>query len=347
MKWSSAEKKKFWVFMAVAFGMPVFMGVFMGISFYRGSDVSVFPIVQMFYPAAGVMLAELLVREKGDNSGRKLPIKFFIGYLIITAVLVLMTIGSVIWPSAAWNPYAQYMIMAGSIVAWILYLLEKKEIKKGSRLSSWGKRKSRPLLYVLLFLALYGFRNFVAFATGGQSGEFLAIFAEPATYSLLLILILNFFLTWLMFFGEEYGWRSFLQPMLQKRFGLKAGVLLLGVLWGLWHLPINLFYYSPQTWLQSVLSQQITCISLAVFFGFAYQKTRNTWVPVIMHFLNNNLILLFAGTGEVSNQVIGWKDVGLLLIVNAVLFMPVLLSKSYKADMKCSESSAEMENIWK
>ena len=37
--------------------MPVLMGILMGISFYRGNDVSVFPNAQMYYPAAGVMIA--------------------------------------------------------------------------------------------------------------------------------------------------------------------------------------------------------------------------------------------------------------------------------------------------
>lgn len=47
-----------------------------------------------------------------------------------------------------------------------------------------------------------------------------------------------------LMFGEEYGWRCYLQPILQNRFGPRRGVLLLGLLWGLWHLPLNLYYYS-------------------------------------------------------------------------------------------------------
>lgn len=45
----------------------------------------------------------------------------------------------------------------------------------------------------------------------------------------------------LVFFGEEYGWRYFLWPKLQNRFGKRKGVLLLRILWGLWHLPLNFF----------------------------------------------------------------------------------------------------------
>ena len=63
-KWTAVEKKQLWIFVAVAFGMPVLMGILMGISFYRGNDVSVFPNAQMYYPAAGVMIAVLLTWKK-------------------------------------------------------------------------------------------------------------------------------------------------------------------------------------------------------------------------------------------------------------------------------------------
>lgn len=110
---------------------------------------------------------------------------------------------------------------------------------------------------------------------------------------MLLNLPLSFFLAYTAFFGEEYGWRGFLQPLLQKRFGLRGGIVVLGVAWGLWHLPINIFFYSPDTWGLSVLNQVVLCICYSVFFGFAYMKTRSIWAPVLIHFFNNNAITLF------------------------------------------------------
>jgi len=40
---------------------------------------------------------------------------------------------------------------------------------------------------------------------------------------------------------EEYGWRGFAQPLMQRKNGAFNSSIVIGVLWGLWHLP--LFYF--------------------------------------------------------------------------------------------------------
>jgi membrane protease YdiL (CAAX protease family) len=40
--------------------------------------------------------------------------------------------------------------------------------------------------------------------------------------------------------AEEPGWRDFAQPRLQDRYGPVPGSLILGPLWGAWHLPLFL-----------------------------------------------------------------------------------------------------------
>jgi uncharacterized protein len=48
---------------------------------------------------------------------------------------------------------------------------------------------------------------------------------------LLLVLVINGF-------GEELGWRGFLLPRLQLRFGPVIGIVLTAVVWGSWHAPM-------------------------------------------------------------------------------------------------------------
>lgn len=79
-----------------------------------------------------------------------------------------------------------------------------------------------------------------------------------------------------------------------EKFGLKGGVILLGCVWAVWHLPIDFFYYTtPDMGLAALASQFVTCISLGIFMAYTYMKTQNIWVPIIIHFLNNNMVVVF------------------------------------------------------
>lgn len=324
-QWTEKEKKQLIIFALIAFGMPILMGIVMGFSYFRGNDVSAFPNAQMYYPAAGVMLALMLTKEKEE----KLPEKYFIGFLTCTVILIITAFISVAVPSANWMILGQYPIIIFSIVCLILLLVEKKEIRAAYGLKFSGKEGAKSWFYVLLFLVLYIARLLISCLIEGQMKMFVDIFTNPVTYVMLFSLLISFFLSFTAFFGEEYGWRFFLQPLLQKRFGLKGGVFILGVLWGLWHLPINIFFYSPDTWMISVILQIITCISFAIFFGYGYMKTENIWVPVIMHYINNNMIPLITGTVDISNQVYRWVDIPILILTN-LIFMVFIFSKIFK-----------------
>lgn len=325
-EWTQKEKKQLVIFAVVNFGMTILMGILMGISFYRGNDVASFPMAQMMYPAAGVIFARMLTADKEE----KLPVKFFVTHLVTTGVAVLLTIGGIFTSPEMCYLIENYVIIAGSVIGLIMLLCEKKDVRERFGLRFKGHHAGKSFWMMMLFLILYTARLVLAGLTDGSVREVAAIFAEPSTWGMIAALAITFFLSYNAFWGEEYGWRFFLQPLFQKRFGLKAGVLLLGVVWGLWHIPINIFYYSPDTWIYSILIHQVTCITLAVFFGYAYQKTGNVWVPVVMHYTNNNMALVLTGSTDLGNNVYGWKDVLMLFVINGIVFLPFLFSKVYQ-----------------
>jgi membrane protease YdiL (CAAX protease family) len=51
------------------------------------------------------------------------------------------------------------------------------------------------------------------------------------------VLLLSLALGWIIVTGEEIGWRGFLLPRLQARKSDLAASLIVGLVWGLWHLP--------------------------------------------------------------------------------------------------------------
>lgn len=322
-QWTDIEKKQLKIFLVVNFGITIIMGFLMGLSSRKGNDVTIFAVVQMMYPAAGVILALMLTTGKE----KKKPNKFFATYMVTTGISILLAIGSVFLSSETEN----YVLIVGSLLSWIMLLWEKKEVRDDFGLRFGGHNVKLSFLMMLLFFVLYILRLLLASIPDGLS-ELGEVFIAPKTWTMMGVLFIHFYLSFIAFFGEEYGWRFFLQPMLQRHFGLKKGVLLLGVIWGLWHLPLNVFFYSPDTWLYSILLHQITCISFSVFFGYAYMKTGNIWVPIVIHYINNNMAVVVTQSTDLGNQVYRWQDVLILLVINGIVFMPFLFTKVYKGN---------------
>ncbi len=82
-----------------------------------------------------------------------------------------------------------------------------------------------------------------------------------------------------------------------------------------------------------LISQMITCVALGIFFAWTYLKTDNIWVPVILHFLNNNLTLVIANDYSVEvleNQQVTWAMIPSALILNGIFFGLFLLSKEFR-----------------
>ena len=54
---------------------------------------------------------------------------------------------------------------------------------------------------------------------------------------------------------EELGWRGFARPALEKRFSPLVSGLLVGLMWGAWHLRLNVTMAAPgEPWFLHLLS---------------------------------------------------------------------------------------------
>ena len=90
-------------------------------------------------------------------------------------------------------------------------------------------------------------------------------------------------------FGEEYGWRGFLQGELIK-IGLRRGIFLVGMIWGLWHFPIILsgVHTYPPTLIGLSLGM-VFFILTGFVFSYAVLKTGSIWVAALMHGVLNSI----------------------------------------------------------
>jgi uncharacterized protein len=109
----------------------------------------------------------------------------------------------------------------------------------------------------------------------------------------LLALTLAPLSSWPFFLGEEFGWRVFLQDRLFALFGNFKGVLILGVIWGLWHAPvIALGYNYPGQPVIGVILMTILTVLIGIVHSWVVIKTKSVWPAVWIHLAMNNMITL-------------------------------------------------------
>ena len=97
--------------------------------------------------------------------------------------------------------------------------------------------------------------------------------------------------------GEESGWRGFLQPSIEKNYGIIKTSLIVGIIWGFWHAPLWFLTsgYAGAELLQYIVSFMFLIVSTAVIIGICYSRCRNLFVPIWIHFMFNVVFVVFAG----------------------------------------------------
>lgn len=120
--------------------------------------------------------------------------------------------------------------------------------------------------------------------------------------------------------GEELAWRGTLLPLLRARMGSLKAALLIGVLWGFWHLPsdwIGLKSQGVWFWPQFILQGPVLLTAHSVIMTWIWERTGGrTWSAVIYHFgitasaiLLGNQVTLSGAQSFVGNLV------GVLVVV--------------------------------
>jgi CAAX protease family protein len=102
-------------------------------------------------------------------------------------------------------------------------------------------------------------------------------------------------------FGEEFGWRGYLQPrLLPDRPVLSAVVT--GVIWAYWHLPLNLRggNFPDHPFIGGLFIYPVGAIFLSIIFGWLVLKTGSIWSSSLAHAATNGvggglILLLFMG----------------------------------------------------
>ncbi len=225
--------------------------------------------------------------------------------------------------------------IVGLLLVIVLRLVGGKGAFASAGMAGGGARNW--LFYGVGLAAFYGLQTFLNYAFGlGRVPDLTPMMAAlgpsatamPLTTFLILGaaqgILLGPFLGLLFGFGEEYGWRGFLQGEL-TRLGRVRGVLLVGLIWGVWHAPVILMGYNyPGYPLLGSLLMVAYCVLLGFFLGYAVLRTGGVWLAAFLHALNNQVMgtlfaLVYTPKGPIFSFGIG--VFGIASAAVAVLFI--------------------------
>ena len=125
--------------------------------------------------------------------------------------------------------------------------------------------------------------------------------------------------------GEEFGWRGFLLPELLKKYSLIYASIILGLVWGIWHLPLYYTTVFSSLEISSMFISQTVATSIIMSIIFIYTKG-SILIAIIYHWLINVLGYVFSTVfiGIESDFQI-YQLIGKILII---IILIVLIGKS-------------------
>ena len=153
------------------------------------------------------------------------------------------------------------------------------------------------------------------------------LFPEIPGIPSILIAIPYFFLMLIIGGGqEEFGWRGYAQEPLQKRMGVIPASLFIGMIWGIWHLPLWVMPGDGHS-TYPFIAFLIMTTSISVIYGWLYNASSQKLVTVIIfHAMNNTaapllpFLVMQEGTPETAYWIYAAINVLAAVIVGFVIF---------------------------
>jgi len=172
-------------------------------------------------------------------------------------------------------------------------------------LCMWGIAIFGPALLYLIGLGVY-------LLFGGKAPPFTMIRSELNLIPLYLVMVV--LMPWNGPVGEEFGWRGYALPKLQSKHGPLIASLMIGTIWGVWHLPS---FFAPQGVIGTIaaslgmifiLPYTLGTIANSIFMTWLYNKSKasaliagivwhaaiNFWAPVLLS--DSSLVAAREGT---------------------------------------------------
>ena len=337
------EWKKVSLFLLLTFGISwaIDLALYLTAGYGNNSAALLLLQLQMLIPAASAIFLGLFIFKDSriawrTNQGNARW--FMVFYLFFTLIYTAIGILSLIYPDqgAIFSGVGSSFGILGLLVLVGLRGIGGKE--SFARAGLLGGKARQWLYYglgVVLFFALMTALN-ALFGLGkavDMQQAMSALGGANLNLSPSVFLLLGGFQTILVgpiigiiyAFGEEYGWRGFLQEQL-VRIGKRRGILLLGLIWSVWHYPVIWMGHNyPGYPLLGTLLMTVFTTAFAFILGYAMLKTGSIWLVAFIHGLTNQTVAFFQALVYTPNSPILSFNTGIYGLVLMVLIVLVLL----------------------
>jgi uncharacterized protein len=296
--------------------------------------------LQMLLPAFSAMILGLFFFQESPihySSNRTVSRWFIYYYLLLTFIYLLGVTAGLLQPQQV--AVISSLLFVPSLIGLILLIVLR--LRKGGKeaFASTGLAGGKWQIWLVFGLGLV---LFYAVQTGfnyvfklGTVADLAATFPQLAVANLpapALRLLLTFqmvilgpLLGLIIAFGEEYGWRGYLQTEL-IRLGRTRGVFLVGVIWGIWHWPVIWMGYNyPGQPVLGSLAMVVWCILLAYFLAYAVFKSQGIWTAAYLHALNNQALSYFFLVMVTPASVLYSFGIGLPSLALGILIVLLIL----------------------
>jgi membrane protease YdiL (CAAX protease family) len=111
-------------------------------------------------------------------------------------------------------------------------------------------------------------------------------------------------------FFEEIGWMGFAFPKMRRANNALAPAILLGLLWGCWHIPV-IDYLGTSTphgayWLPFFLAFTAALTAMRVLIAWVYTNTKNVLLAQLLHAFSTGSLVVFSPPGASAAQESLW-----------------------------------------
>lgn len=241
-------------------------------------------------------------------------------------------------------PLIAYMFVP-AVAAFLFFLAEKDTWRRQARLftSPPGlKTFVFAVIYPLVWLSLAAVLALVL-GVGKVNASFIpTLLGVPFLSGLLLNLVMIL----PSMFGEEYGWRGYLQPALTQRYSKAVATTIVAVVWAAWHIPSYFISYSSTNmgdpFLLTLLSMSVTAVA-AFPYAYCFYLSGNIIPLVILHAVHDVTAQnVFFGSPAVPGFTegtpalisIAYPAPLLMMLLAGLLFIPVFIKLYGRMDEK-------------